>query len=361
MWGGSAAFLIPMTTRLHLISEIALSEDGTARPLHILRTGSFTDSAGQDVTFSLADMAGIAARFGSRKLPITERHDWGRAVGRMTRVWSDGDSLYAQPTWNKYGRDLLAEQVYDGFSVEVDRQDDGWILIGGSLTNYPAVGGLTPVSLSAPVVDRLAAPGGADTQEIPMADETVVEAPPAPSPPVDAAALAQQIAAFNLPKEMAGQIAGMVRESVMAQFATVQAQAEAQTRAEIARFQREQQICTLSQHMTTPTMQRQHALPFEASRLSAFLNGLSETQRTEAIALFDHVLTAGLISFEEIGNAREGEDRDAPDAVFAEVERVKTAKIDGGMTTSAALSAAIAVVGKERYNAARTAQKKGGR
>lgn len=143
------------STRLHLnlISEALLNEDGSARPIHILRTGTFTGSTGVPFTFEPSHLQEIVQHFqeGRRKRPpVTERHDWGRAVGRLERVWMHADSLYALPKWNPTGRQLLADEVYDGFSCEIETTDAGLVLIGGSLTNYPAVDGLEPVTLTAP-------------------------------------------------------------------------------------------------------------------------------------------------------------------------------------------------------------------
>lgn len=137
-----------MPEKLNIFSQVI---DG--RPIHMLRPGTFTGQSGKPITFTADDMAEIAARFkqGRRpKPPITEGHDFGRAVGRVLDVWSDGTGLYGRPKWNAAGRQLLADEVYDGFSIEVSREGDGWTMIGGSLTNYPAVDGLQPVTLQAP-------------------------------------------------------------------------------------------------------------------------------------------------------------------------------------------------------------------
>jgi hypothetical protein len=143
----------PTRIRLNVISEIAL-EGGNPRPIHMFRPGTFTDMSGRETSFTDADVLGIVERFNAnrrRKPPITERHDFGRAIGRLQDVWSDAaGNLYGLPKWNAEGRTLLTEEIYDGFSCELDRVDDGWSLIGGSLTNYPAVGGLEPVTLAAP-------------------------------------------------------------------------------------------------------------------------------------------------------------------------------------------------------------------
>lgn len=143
----------PARMQLNIISEVALSATGEARPIHILRTGTFTSGNGYTFTFEKSHLEAIEQSFlaGKRaKPPITECHDYGRAVGRIVKVWCEGDSLYAQPKWNKNGAQLLIDEVYDGFSCEIDGLGDAPTLIGGSLTNYPAVDGLQAVTLEAP-------------------------------------------------------------------------------------------------------------------------------------------------------------------------------------------------------------------
>lgn len=145
----------PGRLRLAVLSEVALDASGNARPVHLIRTGTFTDMNGREATFTADHLRSIVANYGQRpNPPITERHDWGRAVGRMDKVYtdSDGENLYGVPRWNSVGKQLLRDEVYDGYSCELDPDGTGgWIKIGGSLTNYPAVNGLEPVRLSAPV------------------------------------------------------------------------------------------------------------------------------------------------------------------------------------------------------------------
>lgn len=188
--------------------------------------------------------------------------------------------------------------------------------------------------------------------------ETVQDEPTPAATGVDIAALAAQITGVGLTQEMTTQLAALVRESVRAEAVNIRAQAEAEARAEIANFQREQRITALAQHMTTPTLQRQHALPIEGPRLAKFLNSLGEAQRAEAQAILEQVLSAGLISFEEIGNGQ-GDDGIDHERTLEKVEQIKAVKVASGMTASAALSAAISAVGKDAYNAARQAQKGG--
>lgn len=342
------------------------------RAVHALRAGTFTDMYGRSTTFTADDLAAIAANVNpKRRLPINEQHDMGRAVGRITKVWATGDDLYFEPHWNSDGQRLLAEETYDMISVELARDpatNAYRVLIGAALTNYPAVDGLAPVRLSAPppavaITEPHAGGVVSDTQEQPMSESTPVvapETPPAVTEPTvpDAAALAAQLAGLNLSQDMAARITDMVRSSVMTQFEQVRLQAEQQARAEIARFQREQEVRRLAQHMTTPTLQRQHALPLDADKFGTFLSGLSEAQRTEAIALFTQVLDAGLVSFAEIGS-EQTDDRAEHERVLARVNEIVATQKAAGMSATDALAFAVNAVGKHNYNAAKAAAKGG--
>jgi hypothetical protein len=323
----------PTHAQLNIISEVALSADGAARPIHILRTGTFTSGNGFTFTFERDHLETIVSNFTAgkrRRPPITERHDYGRAVGRLERVWCEGDNLYAQPKWNKAGVDLLANEVYDGFSCEVSGMGESPTLIGGSLTNYPAVDGLQTVTLEAPALHAAGGPRAdmqPHTQEIPhMAEETPIM--PAPAQLADASAEVQAVVS-------------QMRAQFDAERALVLEQARAEFQRQLQAEREQYALVTYAQHVTTATFQRQHALPIEADALTAFLAGLSTAQRETAQGLFNRILDAGLVSFEEIGNGS-----DAPEApsVAAQFEAAVQAKVAGGMSRYAAIQA----IGKEK-------------
>jgi hypothetical protein len=359
-------FYVLMTESIRftsILSDVALGTPDSPRPIHMLRPGTFTDMYGREHTFTADDLQGISTRYtGRRKAPVTESHDFKRAVGRLQRLWTDeAGNLYGQPAWNKHGRALLEDEVYDAFSSEVSRDDTGWYCVGGSLTNYPAVSDLQPVALSVPPIDD-PIPTEADTvssdtslalsqEEQAMPDVAETQAPPqeqappvSPTPPTPPPAASPDLVAMFA--QMIGdsqqhgveQLRTMYQQHLQSQMAEMQRQAQDAAARQIAQFQAEQRITALAQHMTNPTLQRQHALPLEADRLSKFLIGLSQDQRTEATAIFERILTAGLVSFEEIG-ARGG-DENAPDPI-EQYEAAVAAKIKGGMARTTAVSAVL--------------------
>jgi hypothetical protein len=120
-------------------------------------------------------------------------------------------------------------------------------------------------------------------------------------------------------------------------------QAQAQFQRQLAEMQAQQQISSYAQHATTPTLQRQHALPIEAGALTSFLSSLSATQRTAATGLFDRILDAGLVSFEEIGSQQDGP---AEQSAQEQYDAAVQAKMAGGMARLAAMQA----VAKEQPN-----------
>lgn len=365
-----------------ILSDIALSDSGAARPIHMLRPGTFTDMYGTETTFTTEDVYGIAQRYTNlREAPITERHDWGRAIGRLQRLWTDdAGNLYGMPRWNKFGRELLQDEVYNAFSIELMLEDGGWCCVGGSLTNYPAVSDLQPVALSMPPMDEPSTeviepldipivlssqeehimPDVADTQQTPPEAPPPVSTPPAQ--PSQITLSPELMNAFSqlfgdTQQQSAEQLRTLLTQQMQTQWAELQRQSQEAAARQFAAFQAEQRIIQLAQHMTSPTVQRQHALPLEADRLSKFLIGLSSDQRTEALAIFERILTAGLVSFEELG-ARGG-DENTPDPIEQYNQAVNT-RVAGGMARANAITAVMNEQ-PDIYRAYNDARRNGGR
>jgi hypothetical protein len=314
----------------------------------MLRPGVFTGTSGRETVFTPGDIAGIVARFtaGYRpNPPITERHDYGRAVGRVADVWADSDgNLYGRPRWNSAGLQLLTDEVYDGFSCELEWLEDGWALIGGSLTNYPAVDGLQPVTLSAPPPAHTSAsdlPAAAPAVSTPPTKETrmsetpdqaleqLLQQPIPEAPAVNDTAMQAQINAYVAQMEM--------RFKAQQDAAFARAQAEFERR--ITDMERRRAIEAYAQHITTPTLSRPHALPGQAETYITFLSSLSGDQRTAAQGLFDSILTGGLVSYEELGSDGDS----APEQGAAEqFQAAVTAKLGTGLSRLAAMQAVAA-------------------
>lgn len=334
-------------TRLRLVFA---APDGD-KPFQALRVGTFTDMYGRESTFAEADLEAIADSINgsSRKLPITERHDFGRAVGRMLKAETKygGKRLYITPKWSAAGRALLEDAAYDGFSIELERGKASYVAIGGALTNYPAVDGLSPLSLSAPVAGEpsvLVLPSDPDTtptEEIPMSDtpETPVIAPapesvasPAlpPMPAISDEVARQQIAAYSQ----------AIQAQMQQQFEAIRKQAEQEAIQRFERWQAEQeqasQIRAFAQNATTPTIDRRHALPFTADQLIAVFSALPVANRPAVRGLLEDILAHGLVPYDTLGASGEGKGETDPAEEYQEKVRAYTAQ---GMSRSAAIIA----------------------
>ncbi len=354
--------------RLAVFSEVKLDSQGNARPIHMLRTGTFTDSSGKSCTFGPEHIKSIVANYAKRpNPPITESHDWGRAVGRTTQLYADasGENLYGLPKWNAAGKQMLVDGVYDGYSCELDPDGNGgFVKIGGSLTNYPAVKGLQPVTLSAPEIDDpLTQPKETLMPEEKTNQVDPVVPPVAPTPPP--AAPAQPPVALAAPSD-----SPIFQAQMQAALSQMQAQYEAQAQRALEsaqlQFERwkseqaaQQEIAQFAQHVTSATLQRPYALPLDADRVSKFMASIPAEARKEARAIFEQVLSAGLVSFEELGSQGAGMEEVNPiqayeNALAAEIKLsgVRSQAITNLMRKQPDVVAA--------YNQARAA-KKGGR
>lgn len=183
-------------------------------------------------------------------------------------------------------------------------------------------------------------------QDTPIAAPAI--AAPAP-PPVNDAVVNAQVQAY---------VSQLQKQYEAAQQSAME-RAQMEFERKLAEMQARQQIESYAQHVTTPTLSRQHALPGEAGLYSAFLMSLNGDQRKAATGIFDTILASGLVSFEEIGSGQAGDSRSDHEAVLDRAEKIKAEKVQSGMSASAALTAAINAVGKDAYNAARAATKGG--
>ena len=148
--------------------------------LHLLRPGSFRDANGQDVTFSGADLAAIAAGYDPAvsEAPIVighPAHD-APAYGWIKSLKADGDGLYATPHQvAPQFADDVAEGRYKKISVALYGPDHpnnpnpgAWSLrhVGFLGAQPPAVKGLQPVQFAEDDVPDL-------TAEIALAESAI--------------------------------------------------------------------------------------------------------------------------------------------------------------------------------------------
>lgn len=367
-----------MPIQLNVISEVAL-EAGQPRPIHMFRPGTFTDMNGNTTSFTLDDVATIVSRFSKRrKLPITERHDFGKAVGRIQDVWADTEgNLFGLPKWNTEGRALLENEIYDGFSCELDRDGVGWALIGGSLTNYPAVGDLEPVVLSAPPMRPIepVSPPSDSNMPVALQEETQVvlaTAPPAPVPARTHTTPEPQQGVIPMSEPTTVELAAPVPPPIItdpsvqaqvdaflaqhaAQMEQQKRQLEAQVKADFERkmLEAEQRnaIHAFARSATITTADQPYALSTSPAELAQLLLETPSIVRGKWMTLIGRVVRGdGVLSFDEIGSSNDGGEHADRWSILV------NAKVAAGLSRVEAIRA----VGRE-YPDLYAAQQKGGR
>lgn len=224
-------------------------------------------------------------------------------------------------------------------------------VMGGRLDAAPALSPPSPRMPAPPARKQINNP----QMEVSMSDSVDPRTPEAPAeesvvpalPPLDDTATQAQISAY----------VGQLEARFKAQQEDAFRRAQQEFERRMQELQAKQQIESYAQHITTPTLTRQHALPGQASAYSSFLLSLSAEQRKAAQSLFDGILSAGLVSFEEIGSSGEGEqEKNAGERWNAAVQ----AKVAGGMARSAAIGAVMKEQ-PELYREYSASAKKGGR
>jgi len=156
---------------------VALAEGSAAKPIEILREGTFVDMWGQTVTITADDIDEYVANFeagaAGQEVPIDINHQEEEAAGWLEKLWSitrpftipdlayddetgqleqvgehieDLKVLMGLPRWNKLGREYVGEQIYKYLSATVGLVRK--VISSVSLVNFPAIKGLQPVELS---------------------------------------------------------------------------------------------------------------------------------------------------------------------------------------------------------------------
>lgn len=131
-------------------AELASSLVVEGTPIDVIRTGSFTDMNRRKVTVTPADLDTFirnhAAQLAGQEIPVDVDHRRQEAAGWIVRFFRDGDVLKAVPAWNAHGSQLVSDQMYRYISATIDLAKK--VIISVSLTNFPAVKQLAPISLS---------------------------------------------------------------------------------------------------------------------------------------------------------------------------------------------------------------------
>lgn len=128
---------------------IQLTETDSTKPVEILRTGTFTDKNGKEVTITSDDLDAFIANFqagaAGQDVPIDIDHKREEAGGWLKRLSREGEKLVGVIDWNELGRQLVGDKVYKYLSATIDLA--GKVIKSVSLVNFPAVKGLKAIEL----------------------------------------------------------------------------------------------------------------------------------------------------------------------------------------------------------------------
>jgi len=297
---------------------IDLSMIGESRRIDGMAAGSFVDMWGRETVFEVDELPLYVVNT-KRALESTrgengeivgfpidrQNHDGGLAAGWITDVsLAEGRAVIEfDVRWNEAGKSLIGSDDMRFFSPTVDT--DAKVIIGGSLTNWPATRTadhqilLRPVELSASMQTCEPPAKLGFTEAVKQVIDGVIaglrKAPENTNPEKEKPQMDEpEIVELAAPQPQAVDLSSPE--------ATVLIQRRAE---EIAAEQRaaEQRAAQIADFAAQMTGRKSRAIPVEAERLSAFLTGLTDEQRTEAQSIFTRIADNGLVDFSENGHS----------------------------------------------------------
>lgn len=357
-----------------------------------IAAGTFVDMWGQEVTISPADLEDYvkntrraikATRTESGEtvgLPIDARgHDHGDGAGWIVdaQMKEGGKVVQFKPKWTDVGSDLISRSIRRMFSPTLNLSEK--VLIGGSLTNYPATRKkngdliLKPVELSQGT-DGAAFAGvtyAVEQGAIEMAEETKFDAgafkaellgevkeivkgavaelakgqpkPQAeptgeqPDGALDFNAIMDRVRA-DLATEAAGEFTDLasardamlsqVKEALKAEQQRIQNQSANWLRQMMAESKRRTEIAEFSMQITGGKGEGATGLPVSADRIENLMLRIEdETLRAELQSVFSEIVEKGLVEFSERGEAGETAQKRELPAAYAEALRNGSIKL----------------------------------
>lgn len=332
------------------------------RAFDALVPGEHIDMLGREVQFKKSELADYVAN--TQKaidaatsesgevvgLPIdTLNHNHENAAGWIVAVELVGDVVRVIPKWTRIGRELISEGIQRFFSATIDLQNK--TILGGSLTNWPAIRGkggavlLRPIELSESLCE-IVQDDGSQIKELDMA-KAKVEQPETKELEVkednvtnvtnvsfDLAALKAEMKAEALAEFQAenkeddatkrledavkleafadvadlsqarGQLVEQMQAALKAEFERVQADSGKMLNQMMVQMKRDQHIAEFSQRMVSGTEQRPYGLPVGQEEVETFLLSLNDQQREAAESILTRTHEQGLVQFSAIGHGK---------------------------------------------------------
>lgn len=140
------------------ILYVDLSDLIPGKPFDGLMAGNFVDMRGREVEIDAEDLPEYVANTrdlirknvegrGLDGLPIDAKlHDKGDAAGWIVDVLLEDDVLRIIPKWTDLGVEKIRKGIQRLFSATIDTANK--VILGGTLTNWPAIKGLRAIELS---------------------------------------------------------------------------------------------------------------------------------------------------------------------------------------------------------------------
>lgn len=336
-----------MRTSSPFLIDLALLVDG--RPFDGMVAGEFTDMLGRTIRFAREDLSLFVAntmrnieatRTESGEvvgLPIdSKNHDRGLAAGFIVAVELAGDIIRFIPKWTELGRDLITKGLMRFFSPTVDPERK--VIVGGSLTNWPASRGenqetlLRPIELSMGTGLSSFESGPERRTQMEFTQEQLDQLRELMSGIVD-----ERVAELSVPagsdapdvSELieSGAGAAELQAAFDAQVASLTARlaedADRRAQLAIANYRRETRVRDLAQSWTG----EENALPVQYDQLETFMLSLDETQLAFLETFVGIIRERGLVDFAELGQSRRNPVREELPAEYAAMIRSGRMKV----------------------------------
>jgi len=269
-----------------------------------------------------------------------------------------GEVVQFSVEWTNEGQEAISSNSRRYFSPEIDLMEK--VIMGGSLTNWPATRSKKHEMLLKPVTLSLFSADEPD-------DETLVEKIKQVLSglfPGKANLMEVQMDLENATEEQKTALLSQARESVIAEMQTnipaelatlIQARTDEGVKAALAVEQRKSHVAQFSARVVGGTPEEPTGLPVGKDMLESFLLSLPAEKQEEAEKMFSDILEKGIVPFAELGHSKNVTgNRELPSEMSAILQKW----VDGGNKVEAWFTANAAELGDmSEYNLAEFQEK----
>lgn len=254
-------------------------------------------------------------------LPIDmDGHDHKGGAGWIVDVVREGDLLRFIPKWTEAGQSLIREGVRRFFSPSFDVEQK--VIIGGSMTNYPASRDekrrikLRPVELSETMFVPEYESGGFNWKE--LADEIFnrLKSLSQAKPESEEKETGDTHKGGTMPTNPLAELAAKADtpEGLAELEAAINKRASDKVVELLDVETRKQHISELAETLVGGTAEHPKGLPVDKTKLVEFMADLPKDKQEQAEAIFSAIVEKGFIEFEEQGHSQEvTHQKDLPD------------------------------------------------